>query len=72
MLEKVKKIWENRKKIAKYTVNILTISNALLVGLDPIWNIPNADKLIGTIAVFMAVISSYLLGDKAIKSVKGE
>ena len=72
MLEKVKKIWENRKKIAKYTVNILTISNALLVGLEPIWNIPYADKIISTIAVLMAVISTYLLGDKAIKSVKGE
>jgi hypothetical protein len=28
---------EKVKKIAKYTVNILTITNALLVGLDPIW-----------------------------------
>lgn len=65
MLEKV-------KKIAKYTVNILTISNALLVGLDPIWNIPNADKIIGTIAVLMAVISTYLLGDKAVSKAKGE
>ena len=72
MLEKVKKVWENRKKIAKYTVNILTISNALLVGLDPIWGIPYADKIIGTIAVLMAVISTYLLGDKAVSKVKGE
>lgn len=65
MLEKV-------KKIAKYTVNILTITNALLVGLSPIWNIPYVDEIIGTISVFMAVISTYLLGDKAITKAKGE
>ncbi len=65
MLEKV-------KKFSKYTVNILAITNALLVGLDPIWNIPYADEIIGTISVFMAVISTYLLGDKAVHKVKGE
>ena len=60
------------KKIAKYAVNSLTILNALLVGLDPIWNIPYADKAIGTISVVMAVIATYLLGDKAVSKVKGE
>jgi hypothetical protein len=60
MLEKV-------KTISKYTLNILTISNALLVGLEPIWNIPYADKIIATISVVMAVISTYLLGNKALK-----
>ena len=65
MLEKV-------KKISKYTLNILTITNALIVGLDPIWNIPYAEQIIGTITVFMAVISTYLLGDKAIHKAKGE
>mgnify|MGYP003290128259 CR=1 FL=1 len=60
MLEKV-------KKISKYTLNILTITNALLVGLEPIWNIPYADKIIATISVVMAVISTYLLGNKALK-----
>lgn len=65
MLEKV-------KKISKYTLNILTISNALLVGLDPIWNIPYAEEIIGTISVVMAVISTYLLGNKAVTKVKGE
>jgi hypothetical protein len=70
MLEKLKNI--PIKKIAKYTVNTLTIVNALIVGLDPIWNIPYADKIVGTIAVFMAVISTYLLGDKAIHKAKGE
>jgi hypothetical protein len=65
MLEKV-------KTISKYTLNILTITNALLVGLDPIWNIPYADKVIATISVVMAVISTYLLGNKAVTKVKGE
>lgn len=65
MLEKV-------KKISKYTLNVLTISNALLVGLDPIWNIPYADKIIATISVVMAVISTYLLSNKAIDKVKGD
>lgn len=58
------------KKISKYTLNILTIINALLVGLDPIWQIPLADKIIATISVVMAVISTYLLGSKVVK--KGE
>lgn len=59
------------KKISKYVVNILTIINALLIGLDPIWNIPYADKTTATISVVMAVIATYLLGDKAITSAKG-
>ena len=61
---------EKIKKIAKYTLNSLTIANALLVGLAPIWNIPYADKTIATISVVMAVISTYLLGDKAINKTK--
>lgn len=60
------------KKISKYTLNVLTILNALLVGLDPIWGIPYADKIIPTLSVIMAVISTYLLGDKALTKVKGE
>lgn len=58
------------KKIAKYVTNILAIINALLVGLDPIWNIPFADKVSETIIVVMAVIGTYLLGTKVTK--KGE
>ena len=65
MLEKV-------KKVSKYVLNILTIINALLVGLDPIWNIPYADKTTATIAVVMAVISTYLLGNKAVATMKTE
>lgn len=63
---------EKIKKVSKYVLNSLTIINALLIGLDPIWGIPYADKTIATISVFMAVISTYLLGDKAIKKAKGE
>ena len=58
------------KKISKYTLNTLTIINALLVGLNPIWGIPYADKIIATISVVMAVISTYLLGNKAINKAK--
>ena len=60
------------KKVSKYVLNILTVWNALLVGLNPIWNIPMADKIIATIRVIMAVISTYLLGNKAITKIKGE
>ena len=59
------------KKVSKYVLNGLTIVNALLIGLDPIWNIPYADKTIATISVVMAVISTYLLGNKAVNKAKG-
>lgn len=59
---------EKIKTYAKYILNALTIINALLIGLAPIWNIP-ADRVIETISVVMAVISTYLLGNKAVKSI---
>ena len=59
---------EKVKQIAKYVLNSLTIINALLIGLAPIWDIP-ADRVIQTISVVMAVISTYLLGNKAVKSI---
>ena len=62
---------EKFKKITKYVLNILTIINALIIGIAPIWNI-NADKVTNTIAVVIAVISTYLLGNKAINKIKGE
>ena len=55
---------EKFKKTSKYILNILTIINALIIGIAPIWNI-NADKITNTIAVVIAVISSYLLSSKA-------
>lgn len=63
---------EKIKKTSKYALNTLTIINALLIGLDPIWGIPYADKTIATISVVMAVISTYLLGGKAVSKMKGE
>lgn len=60
---------EKIKTIAKYVLNSLTIINALLIGLDPIWNIPYCEEITGTIGVFMAVIATYLLGDKAVKTI---
>lgn len=61
----------NWKKISKYTLNALTIINALIIGIAPIWNV-NADKVTNTISVVIAVISTYLLGDKAKSKIKGE
>jgi hypothetical protein len=57
------------KTIAKYTTNILAILNALLIGLDPIWNIPYADKISATLIVIIGVIGTYLLGDKAVNKI---
>lgn len=57
------------KTISKYVLNILTIINALIIGIAPIWNI-NADKVTNTIAVVIAVISTYLLGNKFVKEMK--
>lgn len=68
--KKGKNIMKKLKKVSKYVLNTLTIVNALLIGLDPIWNIPYADKTIATMSVVMAVISTYLLGDKAINKAK--
>ena len=62
---------EKIKKISKYTLNILTIVNALLIGISPIWGL-NTDKIIETISVVMAVISTYLLGNKAISTKEAE
>ena len=63
---------EKVKTVAKYTTNVLAIINALLVGLDPIWNIPYADKVSETLIVVMAIIGKYLLGNKAVTVKKGK
>ena len=57
------------KKIAKYTTNILAIINALILGLDPIWHIPYADKISATIIVIVGVIGTYLLGTKTVSTI---
>ena len=43
----------------------LTIINALLLGLSPIWEL-STDKVTASITVVMGVISVYLLGQKAV------
>ncbi len=60
---------EKFKKIVKYGLNILAIINALIIGIAPIWNF-NADKITNTISVIIAVLSTYLLGQKFTKEVK--
>ncbi len=59
------------KTVAKYIVNILAIVNALLVGILPIWNI-NGDQITDTIAVVIAVLSTYLLGNKVVATKKSD
>jgi hypothetical protein len=61
---------EKVKKVAKYLTNILAIINALLLGLAPIWNWSWAGKISDTIIVIMAVIGTYLLGNKAVEKSK--
>lgn len=56
---------EKIKKISKYVLNTLTIINALLLGLSPIWEL-STDKVTASITVVMGVISVYLLGQKAV------
>lgn len=59
------------KTVAKYTTNVLAIVNALLIGILPIWGV-NGDKVTDTIAVIIAVIGTYLLGNKAVAIKKGK
>lgn len=65
---------EKIKKISKYTLNILTIINALILGINAVEGIaiPYCTQITGVISVVMGVISTYLLGNKAVTKVKGE
>ena len=56
------------KKISKYVLNILTIINALLLGINAVEGIaiPYCTQISGVILVICGVISTYLLGGKAI------
>ena len=58
------------KKIAKYTLNILTIINALLIGINAVdgITIPYVAQISGVICAIMGVISTYLLSNKAFRS----
>lgn len=63
---------EKVKKIAKYTVNILSAISMLIVGINAIEGItiPYAHQIVEIIAVVTGVIGSYLIGQKTVK--KGE
>ena len=60
------------KKISKYVLNVLTIVNALLLGINAVEGItiPYCTQISGVILVVCGVISTYLLGGKAVSKVK--
>lgn len=57
------------KKISKYVLNVLTIVSALILGINTVEGItiPYCAQITGVITVVNGVISTYLLGQKAIK-----
>ena len=57
----------NIKKISKYVLNILTIINALILGINAVEGItiPYCTQISGIMGAVMGVISTYLLGQKA-------
>lgn len=65
---------EKVKKVSKYILNVLTILNALVLGINAVEGItiPYCTQITGVIAVTMSVISTYLLGNKAATKIKGE
>ena len=61
---------EKIKTIAKYTINVLAIISALVTGINAVEGItiPYAIQIVQIIAVVQCVISTYLLGQKAISN----
>ena len=61
---------EKIKTISKYTLNVLTIISALILGINSVEGItiPYCTQITGVIAAVNGVISTYLLGQKAIKN----
>lgn len=57
---------EKFKTIMKYAVNIINFSNAILIGLTPIWNIPYGKEISDSLIIISGAISVYLLGQKAL------
>jgi hypothetical protein len=57
------------KKISKYVLNSLNILNALLLGINAVEgiSIPYTTQISGVVLVICGVISTYLLGDKAVR-----
>ena len=65
---------EKVKKVVKYTMNILAMISALIVGLNAIdgITIPNANIIVSVIAVIDGVAGSYLLGQKGATYLKNK
>lgn len=62
---------EKIKKISKYTMNILGMINALIIGLSPIWNW-DLSKVTDSISIIIGVIGLYLVGGKLFETRKSE
>ena len=58
------------RKIYLHTINVLAIISALVTGINAVEGItiPYAIQIVQVIAVVQGVISTYLLGQKAISS----
>ena len=54
---------EKIKKISKYTMNILAMINALIIGLSPIWEW-ELSKITDSISIIIGIIGLYLVGGK--------
>lgn len=65
---------EKVKTISKYVLNILTIINALILGINAVEGlaIPYCSQITGVVSVLMGVISTYLLGNKAVTTAKSK
>lgn len=57
------------KKIAKYTMNILAMINAIIIGLSPIWGW-NLEKVTDSIVVITGIIGLWLVGGKLFETPK--
>lgn len=51
------------KKISKYVMNFLSMINAILVGLAPIWGW-HIDRLIDTLIFITGILATYLVSGK--------
>lgn len=51
------------KKISKYTMNILGMINALIIGLSPIWDW-ELSKITDSISIIIGIIGLYLVSGK--------
>lgn len=63
---------EKIKKIIKYTLNTLSIVAALILAINAVEGvaIPYAAQITGVISAVNGVLSTYLLGDKAVSKAK--